>query len=254
MQRNKKGFTLIELLVVIAIIAILIALLLPAVQAAREAARRTECKNHLKQLALALHNYHDTNFVFPPGFMTQNQAAWGMLILPFCEFRPLYDIVYFNNPMTAGAVTQPTTNLGACQSILGLFHCPSSGDPLNISKARCNSPGGTGDYTQRSQTAGTSNYLGNAGTAFFDGTSKLTPGDGTMGTPAPTNSMPVTGWAGTPDSGGILYGDSRVKISDISDGTTNTALLAEHYSQTCLGTGSPTGNPNCANQDSCYGY
>ena len=77
MQRRKKGFTLIELLVVIAIIAILIALLLPAVQAAREAARRTQCKNNMKQLALALHNYHDTNFVFPPGWQGGNQMAWG---------------------------------------------------------------------------------------------------------------------------------------------------------------------------------
>ena len=67
-NRLKRGFTLIELLVVIAIIAILIALLLPAVQQAREAARRTQCKNNLKQLALAVHNYHDTANTFPPGY------------------------------------------------------------------------------------------------------------------------------------------------------------------------------------------
>src|SRR3712207_8631844 len=92
-----RGFTLIELLVVIAIIAVLIALLLPAVQAAREAARRTQCKNNLKQIGLALHNYHDTFNVFPPGWVRRLNAAgaavaptepmwgWPVMIFPQIE-------------------------------------------------------------------------------------------------------------------------------------------------------------------------
>ena len=104
----RRGFTLIELLVVIAIIAILIALLLPAVQQAREAARRTQCRNNLHQIGLALHNYHDTHSIFPTGtisywdsagrFGCSNNAvkgpktSWSTLILPFMDEASLYCI------------------------------------------------------------------------------------------------------------------------------------------------------------------
>src|SRR5690349_22458600 len=102
----RRAFTLVELLVVIAIIGILVALLLPAVQSAREAARRMQCQNNLKQLGLALHNYHDTNQSFPPCMSfdkdvsdisnTPNyRANWVIRILPFCEQQNLYNAFDF---------------------------------------------------------------------------------------------------------------------------------------------------------------
>ena len=109
MSRSRRGFTLIELLVVIAIIAILIALLLPAVQQAREAARRTECRNNLKQIGLALHNYHDNFRQFPiPALLSSNAPAsggiggmttsnvWSLAILPFLDQGNVYDMYDFN--------------------------------------------------------------------------------------------------------------------------------------------------------------
>src|SRR5688572_18495143 len=127
-QRRRIGFTLIELLVVIAIIAILIALLLPAVQQAREAARRTQCKNNLKQMGLALHNYHDAFNMFPPGHVydgfadtnvrsptngggndcvaagalasnaTYVRAPWTVQILPYIDQAPLYNQFQMHMP------------------------------------------------------------------------------------------------------------------------------------------------------------
>lgn len=88
------GFTLVELLVVIAIIGVLIALLLPAVQAAREAARRMQCTNHLKQQALAVHNFHDTHKVLPPGALGSGKGTLFLLVLPYLEKTALYDTLF----------------------------------------------------------------------------------------------------------------------------------------------------------------
>jgi prepilin-type N-terminal cleavage/methylation domain-containing protein len=163
MKTCRKGFTLIELLVVIAIIAVLIALLLPAVQAAREAARRTQCRNNLKQMGLAAHNYHDVNNCFPPAFLTvdgpiskalgfgcakcclpdvPNVHMWGERMLPFLEASTVYSRICQNGPVFApadgSAVGLPKycqQNAGGCctvgqtrpaAAVIPSFACPSS--------------------------------------------------------------------------------------------------------------------------------
>ncbi len=140
---SRRGFTLIELLVVIAIIAVLIALLLPAVQSAREAARRSQCTNNLKQIGLALHNYHTSNDVFPLGTSlnpvnTANDpgvwASWSAqsLMLGYLEQTPLYNAINFNwGPLATGTTTSDGTggiNTTATHTLIQSFVCPS--DPF----------------------------------------------------------------------------------------------------------------------------
>ena len=266
MMGRKKGFTLIELLVVIAIIAILIALLLPAVQAAREAARRTECKNHMKQLALACHNYHDTNFVFPCGWVAENQASWGMLLLPYMEFRPIFDLVNFNVLMTdTTTATPPNQNLQQIALPLALFKCPSSGDVNITSTARCSGTtavtlyGAANDMEDRGAVASVSDYLANSG---MPNLAVPTPGlsDGVGAWQAAGNFNQINQLVNPPvDNGGVMFEDSRIRIADITDGTSNTALLAEHKGATCSTGQSATnqsGNGICTENSgtTCYAY
>ena len=137
---TRRGFTLIELLVVIAIIAVLIALLLPAVQAAREAARRAQCTNNLKQIGLALHNYHTANSSFPlggtyaaytPGYNI-NWGTWSAqaLMLGYLEQQPLYNGANFN--WAVGTYGGWGINSTVSSAIINAFICPSDGlSPLN---------------------------------------------------------------------------------------------------------------------------
>jgi prepilin-type N-terminal cleavage/methylation domain-containing protein len=137
--RRQRGFTLIELLVVIAIIAVLVALLLPAVQQAREAARRSSCKNNLKQLGLAIHNYHDTHSVFPPGTINagesgcdsvgftpgelRNHTAY-MFLLPYLDQAPLYNQIDFSLPTG-------DSHFGACTPLSSFTEqVDANGDPI----------------------------------------------------------------------------------------------------------------------------
>ncbi|MES2791910.1 MAG: DUF1559 domain-containing protein [Planctomycetota bacterium] len=130
-MRLRKAFTLIELLVVIAIIAVLIALLLPAVQQAREAARRSQCKNNMKQLGLAMHNYHDTLTVFPMGVLTDDRPNWRVFILPYLDQAPLYNTLQLNGGgYFAHAPVGPPAGFSQNPVLRGLFlpvyACPSS--------------------------------------------------------------------------------------------------------------------------------
>ena len=134
-----RGFTLVELLVVIFIIGLLVALLLPAVQSARETARRAQCANNLKQIGLALHGYHHVWQSFPPAYLTRHVTglelgtgwAWGTLVLPYLEQRPLYNATNFD--LGFGEVSARPSHFGLFENrtvrrvSLSMFLCPSGG-------------------------------------------------------------------------------------------------------------------------------
>jgi prepilin-type N-terminal cleavage/methylation domain-containing protein len=215
-SQSKAGFTLIELLVVIAIIAILISLLLPAVQQAREAARRTQCRNNLKQLGLAIHNYHDAHTVFPYAWGSV-QETWSALILPYIDQAPLYNTLVWHrtptNDWTAIDATSPTwPNKVACGVPVPVLRCPS----LPLPEAFSNS--GIPDRRPASYRVVTGSLI-----ASDDNSTR----------PAPFNAAPYTSLefspARDPGVNGIMVGAGRTNMRDITDGSSNTVMVGESF-------------------------
>lgn len=208
--RSRRGFTLVELLVVIAIIGILIALLLPAVQAAREAARRSTCRNHMKQIGLALHNYHDIFKTFPIGAQPSNRPNWRYGLLPGLEQMPLYQALNIWGHWASGCNSSSTygqqysgTNLILVGLKVPVFQCPSSTlDPNNPSGNMCN-------YDQLQ----CHDYVGISG-AFPD--------------PADRSNVCSTGATyGVYCNTGLLVAGRNYGFRDVTDGSSNTFIVGE---------------------------
>ncbi len=223
-----RGFTLIELLVVITIIGILIALLLPAVQAAREAARRAQCGNNLKQLGLALHNYHQANAQFPLGAVHQACATWSQVdpnhhanllvsLLPYVEQQPLFDACDFKQ--NTSYVSKTATGQFVHEIWVEVFQCPSDsptrtyfgGNQLYWSSAA----------STQNQKRATSNYSGSIGNSAFG----ACPFGGNMfGTGPAYHGHDNTG---AQLSGVFSHCAWGARIEDITDGSSNTIAIGE---------------------------
>jgi prepilin-type N-terminal cleavage/methylation domain-containing protein/prepilin-type processing-associated H-X9-DG protein len=217
-RRRSSGFTLVELLVVIAIIGILVALLLPAVQAAREAGRRSSCSNNLKQMGLAVHNYHDTRRHLPAGGSTDAVpygtgggwgSSWMVFILPFEEQTALYERMVFNGGSGWGASATNNCNVASNVS-LSVYLCPSS--PLRI----------TAPSPHNGQNITAPHYVGISGAV-----NGLIPGftDNRISTPSGSAGC-CSG--GIISGGGVLVpGSMKQSLSVITDGTSNVAMISE---------------------------
>jgi prepilin-type N-terminal cleavage/methylation domain-containing protein/prepilin-type processing-associated H-X9-DG protein len=224
MTRQRRGFTLIELLVVIAIIAVLIALLLPAVQAAREAARRAQCVNNLKQVGIAMHNYHAVLSSLPPGGMAIIDGTWQLFTLPYMELSTLYNA--YNQDGTyesANGIKNTDLNLrygGICQltvtsARINTLTCPS--DIINSTGY----PSGVA-----SQPISYHNYVVNFGSAGYYQQLASAP-NGTFF----SNPYPPGNWLGAPfsDAEPSFY-PARLQVytfASIIDGLSNTLMASE---------------------------
>ena len=209
MKSNRHGFTLIELLVVIAVIAILIGMLLPAVQKVREAAARARCQNNMKQIGIALHNFHDANNVFPASGWTQagpgNPAGkfvgWRPLTLPYIEQQNLQKLYDFNSNWWEG--TNPT----AAAVPVKIYQCPSVGERKEVLSAVAKPPRPAMTFAN-----------------------PIAPSDyeAIMGVqPGSINPHLLTAIYSADNRWSVMYRNSQTKMTDVIDGTAGTIMVVE---------------------------
>lgn len=232
-HRRNSGFTVIELLVTIAIIGILVALLIPAVQHVRETSRKTECQNHLHNIGLALASYSATHKGLPPGYaprvLTPNQSvkggtpayAWGTMLLPFVDQKPLYDALDVNLGLLSEATVDPARK-PLLERPLNIYLCPSdiageSMDSAPIGEELQGLYRVEGKRVPESAAGGTSSYVANAGY---------------WATYHPVNlrrrvKLPKLDDERTGPNNGLFYNASHVSESDITDGLSHTLAIGE---------------------------
>lgn len=214
---GRRAFTLVELLVVIAIIGVLVALLLPAVQAAREAARRMSCTNNLKQVGLALHNYHDTYQGFPPGEIqlgglgVQSLSNWAIMILPYLEGTNVAS--QYNNSKT----NEDAANAFVRELDLPVYNCPS--DPMAKKKSKPASGSGSGLVYDHGSYRCVGGRAEPGSTGFWDNSEAKN---------CPQHYKGVLHWVGKDGT----YELTNETMGSIIDGTSNTFMVGEYTTMT----------------------
>lgn len=216
--KSRHAFTLVELLVVIAIIGILVALLLPAIQAARESARRSQCQNNMKQLCLALLNYHNAKKEFPPAVrLDSNQSNaperatvhgenWVMTILSYIEEQGLYDSIDHTKPISGGTATPDNRNRNARGTTIPGMLCPT--DALNRQSKFAGRNANEGDNWERG------NYGANGAMGFMTRSER------------PAGGPNEQYWK-DPQTRGVMGVNTALNIAKITDGTSQTVLIGE---------------------------
>ena len=262
---NRRGFTLVEAIVVIFIIAVLVSLMLPAVQESREAARRTQCKNNLKQIGLALFNYESTGNMFPPGYVLNTDGpylgwGWNTMLLPYVECSPFYNTINFQGGL------QNEYDKSNLHIVIPAFRCTSDKGSPHMEHAFIVTTAVHDEIVTPGTVDGAnlfsrSNYFGVVGYLHEEAGGIDRASSGEPPVQEPHINLGSLGHQGRDPSVGHRYCDpqnfrgffgqnSAIKILDIKDGTANTLAVGERYTPAksasgSVGHGTWLGVPDC---------